>query len=85
MTKRKTRSDKKIRVNPPLDKETHELLCRLALACGLSKTGMAEQIISIAVRTEDFIHHLQDINDADTFRVITIRAGNEIRYLDANS
>lgn len=82
---RKERSDKKIRVNPPLDKETHDLLCRLALACGLTKTAMAEQIISIAVRTEDFVHHLQNINDAERFRIITARVEGKIRYIDANS
>jgi hypothetical protein len=84
MNKRKTRSDKKIRVNPSLDQETHELLCRLALACNMNKTSLAEQIISIAVRTDDFVHYLQNINHADRFRVITTRIDGKIRYIDAN-
>jgi hypothetical protein len=82
---RKVRSDKKVRVNPPLDQETHDMLCRLALACDLSKTAMAEQIISIAVRTEDFVHYLQNINGADRFRIITAKVEGKVRYMDASN
>lgn len=84
MKTRKTRSDKKIRVNPSLDQETHDMLCRLALACNMNKTTLAEQIISIAVRTEDFVHYLQNINHADRFRIITARVNGKVQYIDAN-
>jgi hypothetical protein len=82
---RKIRSDKKVRVNPPLEQETHELLCRLALACGLTKTALAEQIISIALNTEDFVHHLQHINDAGKFRIVTMKHNGRITYMDAHN
>lgn len=81
---RKTRSDKKTRVNPALDNDTHQLLCRLALACGLTKTGLAEQIIAIALNTGDFVHHLQNINAADKFRIITTVENGKIKYMDAD-
>lgn len=79
---RKQRNDKKTRVNPPLDQETHELLCRLALACNIPKTALAEQIIEIAVRTDDFVHFLQEKNNATTFRIITTRRDGKVVYID---
>ena len=84
-TARKVRSDKKTRVGPPLDQDTHELLCRLALACGITKTALAAQIISIAVNTDEFVHFLQDKNGASTFRIITVRAGDKLKYIDGSN
>jgi hypothetical protein len=74
---------KKIRVSPSLDHATHSLLLRLSVACNMNKTTLAEQIISIALRNEAFIHHLQNINHADEFRIITARVNGEVRYMDA--
>lgn len=77
-------SEKRIRVAPSLDSETHALLVRLGVACGLNKTSMAEQIISIALRNLDFVQHLQTINDAREFRVIPTNLSGKVVYLDAN-
>lgn len=75
--------DKKTRVNPPLDSETHALLCRLALACNKSKTSLAEEILEIALRTPDFVNFVQEKNNADHFRVRTLNVGGVTSYMDA--
>lgn len=82
---RKQRSDKKTRVAPPLDQSTHNLLQRLALACGMSKTALSEEIIKVALRTEDFVHYLQTKHNAGHYRIITARVDGEIKYIDAGS
>lgn len=79
--KRQERSDKKIRVNPSLDKDTHAKLKRLALACDLTKTGLAEEIIKIAVNNPSLIEHIQKIyNASDEFRVIPIVTNGKVHY-----
>lgn len=80
---RKIRKDKKTRVNSPLEDETHKLLCRLALACGKSKTSLAAEILEIALRTPDFVLHVQDRNHADSFRVIPIVVAGRTTYMQA--
>jgi hypothetical protein len=87
MTKRRKQisPEEKIRVAPSLDSETHAMLIRLGVACGLNKTSMAEQIISIAVRTQDFVHYLQDINHAKEFRIITTKVNGKTIYMDATT
>lgn len=78
---RKERSDKKIRVNPSLDKDTHAKLKRLALACDIPKTKLAEEIIKLAVNNPSLIEHVQKkFNAADEFRVIPIVANGQVHY-----
>lgn len=69
---RKTRSDKKFPVLPSLDADTHRKLKRLALACDISKTALAEEIIRLAVNHTEIIKHFQNKYNADEFRVIPI-------------
>lgn len=83
-TKNQNLKSEKIRVAPSLDSETHAMLIRLGVACGLNKTSMAEQIISIALRNLDFVQHLQLINDAREFRIIPANMGGKVVYMDAN-
>lgn len=57
---RKPRSDKKIRVNTPIDLDTHELLRQLAFKLRLSKTHMMAEIVEIMLRNPAFINWVQD-------------------------
>jgi hypothetical protein len=71
---RKTRSDKKVPVLPKLDHDTHYKLKRLALACDISKTQLAAEIIRMAVNHTDIIHWFQKKHKGpDEFRVIPVR------------
>ncbi|WP_029421739.1 hypothetical protein [Alicyclobacillus macrosporangiidus] len=77
---RKQRSDKKAHVNPALDQDTHRKLKRLALACDMTKTALAAEIIEIAVNTPSFINYLQKIHDAGEFRVIPMTDNGRVVY-----
>lgn len=72
-TTRKTRSDKKIHVNPALDHDTHEKLFRLAISCSMTKTQLAELIIKTAVNTPELIRFFQDrYNVIEQYRVMPV-------------
>ncbi len=78
---RKTRSDKKIRVAPSLDQETHQLLKQISKACDIPKTELANNIIFLMVRSPDFINYIQDkynVNRND--RLIPIKDRDKIFY-----
>ncbi|GMA66269.1 hypothetical protein GCM10025859_67600 [Alicyclobacillus fastidiosus] len=77
---RKVRSDKKIRVNPALDLDTHHKLKRLALACDMTKTALAEEILRLAVNSVSIISYLQEEHDADEFRVIPVNENGRLVY-----
>lgn len=78
---RAERSDKKIRVAPSLDKETHAKLKRLSLACDMPKTQLAEEIIKISVNNPSLIEHIQKIFKAsDEFRVIPVVENGKVHY-----
>jgi hypothetical protein len=67
---RKTRSDKKFRVNPSLEFETHEKLKMLALACEVTKTKMAETIIDMVLNDVKSVENLQkNLGVDNVFRV----------------
>lgn len=71
---RKTRSDKKHKVLPALDSDTHRKLKRLALACDTNKTQLASEIIRIVVNHPDFINWLQQKHRGpEEFRIIPVR------------
>ncbi|AQT87062.1 hypothetical protein ERICIV_04646 (plasmid) [Paenibacillus larvae subsp. larvae] len=70
--KRKTRSDKKHPVLPKLDYDTHKKLKRLALACDITKTSLAGEIIELAVNHPDLINYFQSKYEADEFRIVPI-------------
>jgi hypothetical protein len=57
---RKTRSDKKHRVAPSLDADTHDKLKLLALACDqLPKTKLTEHILVEVLNNPNWVKHLQ--------------------------
>ncbi|MGG2201863.1 hypothetical protein [Paenibacillus validus] len=71
---RKTRSDKKHKVLPALDFDTHHKLKRLALACDITKTELAAAIIKMAVNHPEIIKWFQDKHPGPKeFRVIPVR------------
>lgn len=72
LRERKTRSDKKHKVLPALDHDSHHKLKRLALACDITKTQLAAEIIKLAVNHPDIIHWFQNKYNADEFRIIII-------------
>lgn len=80
-TTRKTRSDKKIHVNPALDHDTHEKLFRLAISCSMTKTQLAEIIIKTAVNTPELINFFQDrYNIIEQYRVRPIIENGRVFY-----
>lgn len=71
MQVKKVRSDKKINVNPNLPQDVHDKLKKLAISCDMTKTKMAEKIITIMVNDPKFITHIQDIYNKESFYRIT--------------
>lgn len=83
MEERKTRSDKRIRVNPSLKSDTHEKLKMLALACGnMTKTKLAERIIEMALQDPKAVKNIQDrIGPKDNpYRVHAITINGKVFY-----
>ncbi|AVF28899.1 hypothetical protein [Paenibacillus larvae] len=70
---RKIRSDKKHPVLPKLKDDAHRKLKKLALACGISKTKLAEEILTMSVNHIDIINFFQSKYKADEYRIIPIR------------
>jgi hypothetical protein len=59
--KRRERSDKKIRVNAGVDKDTHEKLEKLAFVVDVPKTILAGVLIELSVNNSKIIDHIQKI------------------------
>jgi hypothetical protein len=79
---RTERSDKKIRVNSSLDKSVHEKLDRLALACGVSKTGLAAYLVELCLHNENIVNFVQDQHkESSRFRVIPSKADGELNFI----
>jgi hypothetical protein len=77
---RKERKDKKIRVNCPIDQESHDLLKRLALACNITKTQLMAEITEIMLRSPQFLDWFQTMKKADKYRVIPVKENGKITY-----
>lgn len=81
---RTERFDKKIRVNSPLTKEVHEKLDKLAIACGMSKTGMGAMLIELCLNNEGIVNYIQDqCKDRARFRIIPSKVGGELKFIYA--
>jgi len=80
---RKTRSDKKHRVNPGLCADTHTKLEMLATSCGMTKTSLAEYIIKTCVNSQDFVQYVQNkFNKNPKYRVSPVIVDNKrIEYM----
>lgn len=80
---RKTRSDKKIRVNPGLDQTIHDRLEMLAHACSCTKTKMAELIIANVLDDAGSIERIQEslgVQEMFMLRATTIQGKTFVRY-----
>lgn len=78
---RKVRSDKKTRVNPSVDHDTHEKLKKLAVSCDMTKTMLAAEIIEMALNNESVINWFQSkYNTNDNYRVIPVKIQGRIMY-----
>ncbi|MEB8637242.1 hypothetical protein P4H32_26400 [Bacillus cereus] len=77
---RKPRSDKLTPVLPKLNADTHKKLKRLALACGLYKTKLAEELITFSLNHPDVINYFQHKYKADEFRIIPVSKDGKIEY-----
>ncbi|GEN35936.1 hypothetical protein [Aneurinibacillus danicus] len=76
------RSDKKIRVNAGLSKESHALLEQLAYAVQTPKTILAAEIIELCLNNPDFITYIQKIHNVpDGRRVIPVSENGKITYM----
>lgn len=79
--KEQPHGNKKIRVNASLDQDTHNKLKKLAIACDMTKTMMAYEIIKIVVNHTDFIDFLQEkYNKDDQYRIVPIRQDGKTYY-----
>lgn len=82
--KRAERSDKKVRVSPSLSKLTHDKLDRLAVACGSSKSGMAEYLIELCLNNENILNHTQnDFREHSRFRIIPTKVDGDYKFIYA--
>lgn len=81
MLKAKVRSDKKINVNPNLPKDTHDKLYKLAISCGMTKTKLAERIITMIVNDPDAVNYFQDkYNTEPQYRITPIIIGDRVQF-----
>ncbi|MEE6209004.1 hypothetical protein U3A55_02380 [Salarchaeum sp. III] len=81
MGERKVRSDKKERVGPSLDQDTHNKLRKLAISCEMTKTQLSADIIKLALNHPDIIKWYQDkYNQEDQYRVVPIKHEGKIHY-----
>jgi hypothetical protein len=81
-TIRAERSDKKIRVNSSLSKPVHEKLDRLAMACGITKTRLAAQLIELCLHNENIVNFIQDqYKDSARFRIIPSKIDGELKFI----
>ncbi len=64
-----------------MDQDTHNKLKKLAIACDMTKTMMAYEIIKIVVNHTDFIDFLQErYNKDDQYRIVPIRQDGKTYY-----
>jgi len=78
---RKSRSDKKIRVNASLDQQTHDKLKKLATSCDMTKTMLATELIEMSVNHIDIIDFFQrNYNHNDQYRVIPVKQNGNVTY-----
>lgn len=66
---RKTRSDKKIRVNTPISQEAHENLLCLAYALDRTKTRMMSEIAETVLKNEELLLHFLEFTDHERINV----------------
>lgn len=78
---RKVRSDKKTRVNPSLDQDTHTKLRKLGISCNKTKTMLAAEIITMALNHPDIVEYFQDkYNTESQYRVVPVKHQGRIYY-----
>mgnify|MGYP003857545199 CR=1 FL=1 len=81
---RSERSDKKIRVNSSLTKSVHDKLDRLAMACGVTKTGLAAHLLELCLDNENIINFIQDHHKFTArFRIIPTKIEGELQFIFA--
>lgn len=79
---RKTRSDKKVKVLAGLTQDDHEKLQKLAISCNMTKTKLAEHMISLVLNSENHIDWYQKkYNKEDKYRVILLSTPDGLKYI----
>ncbi|MGM0878885.1 MAG: hypothetical protein ACQEWV_30520 [Bacillota bacterium] len=79
---RKVRSDKKVKVLAGLTQDDHDKLQKLAISCGMTKTKLAEHIISLCLNSEDHVNWYQDkFNKDDKYRIVVHKTPEGIEYI----
>lgn len=80
-SKRKARSDKKVRVMLSISQENDAKLKRLAIACDKAKSTLGNEIVEWALNNEQFIDFFQrKFNASDELRVVPIKQNGKIYY-----
>jgi hypothetical protein len=83
-TSRTERSDKKVRVNSSLTKAVHEKLDRLAMACGITKTRLAADLVELCLHNENIVNFIQDqYKDSARFRIIPSKVDGDLKFIFA--
>lgn len=81
---RKTRSDKKIRVNATFNQIVHEKLDRLAAACGTTKTELAAHLVEMCLDNVDVINLVQErYKETARFRIIPSKLDGQLKFIFA--
>lgn len=77
---RKTRSDKKIRVNTTLPQDVYQKLKRLSIACDTKPTPLANDIIATVLNNPDWVNFFQRKYGATEFRIVPIMVKGKMIY-----
>lgn len=83
---RKVRSDKKTGVLCKLDSDTHDKLVKLAISCNMTKTKLAEKLITMCLNSPDTVNYLQSrYNTNEKYKVSPVIVDNKrVEYMFLN-
>jgi hypothetical protein len=80
---RKTRTDKKERIQIHTIADTKTKFNRIARACNVSESELGNKMITYLVNNPDFLRWIQDqydVSDNDPFRIIPIIENGKLIY-----
>jgi hypothetical protein len=79
---RKTRSDKKIRINASFTKSEHDRIDKLAVACGTNKTALLTVLANLCMSNENIIKWvLAQYDKTKRYRVVPFKDINGFNFM----
>ena len=81
--KKKTRADKKPKIQAYISQEVHDKINRLARACNVSESQIASEMLTYLANHVDYITWIQTkfgVKNDDAFRIIPVKENGHIIY-----